>query len=248
MRLALRITVILALFFILSGCLLAKNFSENNIQPVSEYGFQPIEPVNYVDVFDLPAIKAASQQTTDKNNSILKYLPNESVQIHIAHITGDGDFSYVPVRLSVKGEKYQVKVDFLQYRNDAIESRKLLYQSGVGFRLIADFQSIKGNINLGNFLGLGIEANAGNIAGTIRFETLGICGSEISSLLPLPTEISTQSIQNAIHAGVSIKAKFYNDGVNIWPQVVAVKKLLPDQPLTQIVMPIKNKDTDQPEK
>jgi hypothetical protein len=62
------------------------------------------------------------------------------------------------------------------------------------------------------------------LSGTLRFETIGISGKMISSLIPLPSEISIQSISGAMQAAASIKTNMYDDTqVQISPQIFAFK-------------------------
>lgn len=90
---------------------------------------------------------------------------------------------------------------------------------GVGFRLQASVQVLKGNVQLTLF-GLGAAASAGQVAGTMVIQTLGVFGAPVSPLIPLPTDIGESSIQTAMQSLAAIKAKLYDSNVNIRPQVV----------------------------
>jgi hypothetical protein len=91
---------------------------------------------------------------------------------------------------------------------------------GVGLRLTASLIVNEGNIDLGNLIALGIAAESKKVSGTLVIQTLGISGKSISPLIPMPSQINTTSIQNAIMSLASIKARLYDEGVELNPRVV----------------------------
>lgn len=94
---------------------------------------------------------------------------------------------------------------------------------GVGLRLTASIKVIKGNVNLSSLGSLAAAAEAGKLTGSLTVQTLGITGSNVSSSLPLPSEINQTTIQNAILSLGSIKAAMYNaDNTFIDPRVVGI--------------------------
>ncbi|MBX3377601.1 MAG: hypothetical protein KF678_11435 [Phycisphaeraceae bacterium] len=90
---------------------------------------------------------------------------------------------------------------------------------GVGIRVRADFKSAGGEIK-GGLPGLSAEASAGRISGTLSVQTLGIGGEQITSLMPIPSDLSPASIQAAIQAAASIKVKMYDASTIIQPMIV----------------------------
>jgi hypothetical protein len=91
---------------------------------------------------------------------------------------------------------------------------------GVGLRLTATITVNKGSVDLGNLFALGVAAEAKQITGTLVIQTLGISGENISSIIPMPNQINTTTIQNAIMALGSIKAKMYQTEVRVNPRIV----------------------------
>ena len=77
-----------------------------------------------------------------------------------------------------------------------------------------------GTVDLGNLFALGVAAEANKITGTMVIQTLGISGENISSIIPMPNQINTTTIQNAIMALGSIKAKMYQTEVRVNPRIV----------------------------
>jgi hypothetical protein len=94
----------------------------------------------------------------------------------------------------------------------------------VGLRLTANIlvKNVSADLNLGSLFALGVAAKAGQVSGTLVIQTLGVSGPEISGLIPMPGEISESTIQNAILALASIKAKIYDPKTLITPRVVGV--------------------------
>jgi hypothetical protein len=93
---------------------------------------------------------------------------------------------------------------------------------GVGLRLTARLTTLKSGINLGNLIVIGAEAEANALSGTLVVQTLGVSGETISTALPMPNELSQASIQNAIQALGTMKAKLYDNNTRIEPRVVGL--------------------------
>ena len=93
---------------------------------------------------------------------------------------------------------------------------------GVGLRLTANVTVNKDGVDLGNLFAIGAQASAKAITGTLTVQTLGISGENISAIIPMPSEINPTTIQNAILALGTIKAKLYDDKTVVTPRVVGV--------------------------
>jgi hypothetical protein len=93
---------------------------------------------------------------------------------------------------------------------------------GVGLRLTATVTVHQGSVNLGSLFALGLAAQAKQVSGTLVVQTLGISGENISTIIPMPAEINSSTIQNAILSLGSIKAKMYETETIITPRVVGV--------------------------
>ncbi len=94
---------------------------------------------------------------------------------------------------------------------------------GVGLRLTANINVIRGQVNLGSLASLAAEAQAENISGSMIVQTLGITGPQVASSLPLPSELNQTTLQNAILALGSIKAIVYDtQGTVIAPRVTGI--------------------------
>ena len=93
---------------------------------------------------------------------------------------------------------------------------------GVGLRLTANVTVHEGSVNLGSLFALGLAAQAKQVSGTLVVQTLGISGENISSIIPMPAEINSSTIQNAILSLGTIKAKMYESDTIITPRVVGV--------------------------
>jgi hypothetical protein len=114
-----------------------------------------------------------------------------------------------------------------------VEQRVPVYV-GVGFRIQASVQVLKGNVQLSLF-GLGAAAGAGQVVGTMVIQTLGVFGAPISPLIPLPTDISQSSIQTAMQSLAAIKAKLYDPDVNIRPQVIGFETMFGSPAAVQLI-------------
>lgn len=94
---------------------------------------------------------------------------------------------------------------------------------GVGLRLTANINVLKGSVNLGSLGALAAQAEAENISGSLIVQTLGITGKQVTSTLPLPSELNATTIQNAILALGAVKAIVYDqENTVIAPRVTGI--------------------------
>ncbi len=186
--------------------------------------FVPIEPYPYdefwneeMEYFDLDG-----DGNVNREEELFSF-PNEAVQVRILKFDRSGSVSAPVVGLSAAGGSYEVIVDYAKYRTDR-DSEGYVYQSGVGIRIRANIVTFDANIDVSSLFGIAAAAEANRLAGTLRFETIGISGRHTTALIPIPSEVSITSVQNALQAAVAIKAAMYDPNeVQIYPQVFAYR-------------------------
>src|SRR5690606_25265695 len=137
-------------------------------------------------------------------------------------INNQGGITFSSSSLGYEGHSYVVILDYIKFNtnsfgvkldptNNSKELKASLTNSdnpdvivpvyvGVGLRLTANITVNKGKVNLGNLFALGLEANSEKVSGTLVVQTLGVSGENISSVIPMPSEINPTTIQNAIMA------------------------------------------------
>lgn len=229
-----KIVLALILTFGTLGCASTPSIPDTLGDPKNApvYGYHPLDP--------LP-VKCFVQDKT-----ILASLPNETIRMAIASVSKEGKISFGTATAGAGTKHFIAILDYIKFNMDYLtrkEEGKVVRVTewkgnasnlkdivpvyvGVGLRLTADFTVKKGNLDLGSLMALGLAAKAEKISGTLVFQTLGISGPEISGLVPMPSEISEASIQNAIIALASIKAKMYDENTAISPGVVGVYNTL----------------------
>jgi len=197
-----------------------KNFRDFEPTDATEYDGRVKIVVN--NAFVEKEIKLLSSE------EILSFLNNETVLVSIGQITADGGINYVPVTLSAKGSSYKVTMDYMKFATlgQATESGEFLgfKRVGVGLRLISQITTFESNINIGDLSSIGIAAKTGKLNGTLMIEVIGIKSKEVTTLLPLPSEINQSTIQSAMQALATIKSKIYDKDTQLYPQVMAIKE------------------------
>ena len=94
---------------------------------------------------------------------------------------------------------------------------------GVGLRLTADLQVLKGTVNLSSLGAIAAGVEAGRASGSLVVQTLGITGKQVSTALPLPSELNQTTVQNAILSLGSIKAIIFDaQNTNTTPRVTGM--------------------------
>lgn len=202
------------------------------------FGYHPLDPL------PIKIVNVGNQPMT--NTRLLNALPDETMRLAIGQVSKSGGLKFTVATAGVEGNSYVVILDYIKFNTNSfnVQLQKenqfemkatLLDDSskqqadvvvpvyiGIGLRLTANITVIKGSVDLGNLFAIGVQASAQKISGTLTVQTLGISGENISGSIPLPSEINATTIQNAILALGTIKAKMYEDKTLITPRVVGV--------------------------
>ena len=94
---------------------------------------------------------------------------------------------------------------------------------GVGLRLTADLQVLRGSINLSSLGAIAAGVEAGRASGSLVVQTLGVTGKQVSTALPMPSELNQTTVQTAILSLGSIKAVIYDSkSTTINPRVTGI--------------------------
>jgi hypothetical protein len=233
------ISTVFILFF---GCSASKKIPKTmgDIQNAESFGYQPLDP--------LPVELKSIVDSPMTNKRLMNSLPDETMRLAIGQVDSKGNISFGPAKIGYAGSSYIVILDYVKFdtksfpvqvakdtNNTVIDFRSISdYDAanstppdavipvyvGVGLRFTATIQVNEGKVDLGNLFALGLAAESKKVTGTLIIQTLGISGETISTLIPMPSQINTTTIQNAIMALASIKAKIYETDAQIHPRVV----------------------------
>jgi hypothetical protein len=211
------------------------------------YGYQPLDPLP-VDV----SINGTKINPLTKQKEVLNALSDETIRLVMGEVTGGGHISYGSAKMGYKGHSYEIVIDYMKFQTYpkpfkyAVKGNKtdvltptdtlptgataqhniLPLYVGVGLRLKASITVNEGSVDLGNLFSIGMAAQAKKVTGTLVVQTLGITGDKITGLIPMPTEISPTSIQNAIMALATIKSKIYDPETKITPRTMGFYNVL----------------------
>jgi hypothetical protein len=172
--------------------------------------------------------------------ALLRDLDTETVRVALTTLEGDAALNAGVVGTSVKGQSYALIVDYIKYITSSKEidieypssySQELdemerfagtvpMY-TGVGLRIRAEFKAFEGGLDISGLPAIAAAANAKGISGRLTVQTLGITGSEVTGLMPIISDVSVTSIQNAVQAVGAIKAKIYEESTTVCPKIVA---------------------------
>lgn len=218
------------LFFVLLTSCNSQRKVFDEAKPYQSFrGFEPTDPTEYdkmVSIVENDKIVLKEIKLL-KTEQILSFLNNETVLVSIGQLTAEGGFSYLPVVVSSKGSSYKVTMDYMKsatlpvkdsVTHDIIGLRRV----GVGLRLISLITTFEAGINIGDLSSIGIATKAGKMSGTLMVEVIGIKSKDVTTLIPLPSEINQTTIQNAMQALATIKSKIYDDQTKLYPQIMAI--------------------------
>ena len=81
---------------------------------------------------------------------------------------------------------------------------------GIGLRITAHITANKAGVDLSSLSALSAGAETDAISGTLTVQTIGITGPSVSASLPMPTDLTEESIQSSILALGGIKSSIYD--------------------------------------
>lgn len=208
------------------------------------YTYQPLNPTTVwirdpSKAEEKQGFEDADETSFEFNKSLLRDLDTETVRIALNILEAKGSLKGAVVGTSVQGNTYVLIVDYIKYITDP-KGIKIKYTStnaqgqevkkrfvgtvpmytGVGLRIRAEYQVLKGKVNISGLPALAVAAEADKISGRLTVQTLGISGSEVTGLMPLISDISVTSIQNAVQAVAAIKAKIYEESTTVYPKII----------------------------
>lgn len=197
-------------------------------------GFEPTDPIEYDDKIQIADGVPPNDSLINKEikllspEQVLSFLNNETVLVSIGQLSAEGGITYLPVTVSAKSTSYKITMDYMKFATLASKDRlknKIIgfRRIGVGLRLISLITTKEAGINIGDLSSIGLAAKAGKLTGTLMIEVVGIKSKDVTTLLPLPSEINQSTIQNAMQALATIKSKIYDKDTKLYPQVMAIK-------------------------
>jgi len=93
---------------------------------------------------------------------------------------------------------------------------------GIGLRVIAEGISLSGDANISGIGVIGAEAEAKRLLGSLTVQTLGINSQAVASALPVHSELSRTTAENAFVAIGSIKSMLHQAETIKFPRVVGL--------------------------
>lgn len=220
---------LIILTFFLSNCSAHREILRDGQAYDNFRGFVPIDPIEY----DNQVVIAENGKLINKEikllsvDEIFQFLSNETVIVSIGQINAEGKISYLPITISAKHSNYKVTMDYMKFATlpqvDEVGNFIGFNRVGVGLRLITLLTTSEAGINIGDLSSIGLAAKTGKVKGTLMIEIVGIKSKEVTTLLPLPSEINQTTIQNAMQALATIKSKIYDTETELYPQVMAIK-------------------------
>ncbi len=80
---------------------------------------------------------------------------------------------------------------------------------GAGVRVIIDVRSLDGKVAINSLFGLGADAEAKKITGTISLQVMGMGGRVVTNAMAVPVNLSSESISNALQTIQTLKTGIF---------------------------------------
>jgi hypothetical protein len=229
-RSLLRLICRAALALSLLACAGGTAGTSQGVTPDNFLGYQPIppQPAPTYEEYD-PSTKATTEKrwSSLEKKQILALLPLQYSESSVRKIESSGDIKYLTASVSGDAGSYEVIMDYMKCRvEDVLNDGKSLGvgRIGVGFRITAAIVTHTASINLGSLLAIGAEAKNGTLAGSLRVEVIGIDSPDVTTLIPLNAELDQTSLQSALQALATVKAKIWDDNTSLTPHILAIRQ------------------------
>lgn len=183
----------------------------------------------------------STSSTGEGSNQNLKHLINNAARVSIQEVTQSGEVKYIASGISRKGSYYHATIDYIKYHSSSIripidkpildgaennfsQSRIVLGVAvGVGLRAEASFYSEESGAKIADIVNIGASAQENKISGTMAFQTMGVESKAISDALPIPSQLSSATVQHALQTMATVKANIYSKDTNVVPQIVGIE-------------------------
>jgi len=109
-----------------------------------------------------------------------------------------------------------------QLRKDNFQEFNVPIYVGIGLRIIAQGVSMQSDASISGIGVVGAEADAKRISGSLIVQTLGVNSQAVASALPVQSELSRTTAENAFVAIGSIKAMLHQKETDVYPRVVGL--------------------------
>ena len=167
------------------------------------------------------------QMSMDKQ-SVLNFLPNESMETTIQSFNRNGEVSYLYSGRSVSKGTYRLIIDYNKYiiqtvKDNGDDNCVGYAKLGIGLRIIANVNALKNNIDISSLVALGAAASRGEVSGSVGYQVIGIESKEITAVVPINSEITSSINQVFLQAMGVVKGKIYDSASRLYPQIIAIK-------------------------
>jgi len=241
-----QLSVLIFFSILLFGCV--SNPSNVSKAQKPEFGlnyiYQPLNPTTIwirdpTEKEKSNGLRDADETSYNFNKALLRDLDTETVRISLDKVNANFNINKSIVGVSVEGQSYILIVDYIKYfthsrkisteykvvdsnfkeRKEKFDGAIPIY-AGIGLRVRAEFRANESGINISGLPAIAMASSLNQISGRLTVQTLGVSGPEITALMPIITDISVTSIQNAVQAVGAIKAKLYEESTTLYPKLV----------------------------
>jgi hypothetical protein len=152
----------------------------------------------------------------NKSKYALYELVNHEVVTNAFIKEEKGKVSYLASKFVGENKQIIFYQDHVSYKNTKIDDE--IKKMGIMLRIEAEVSTIKGEVSLNGLFAIGAAVSAGAISGKLKIKVFGLSGESILNAIPAPSNLSEESLLNALTCIATIKSKIYDDSVYVVPQ------------------------------
>jgi hypothetical protein len=144
---------------------------------------------------------------------VLDYINNDAINIPLLITPESGSKSvYTDINADTRFSVTRLKGDksIILPENSLSNIINVTVYVGIGLRMTAQITTNKADVNLSSLSALTAAAEKNAISGNLTVQTIGITGPSVSSSLPLPSDLTKESIQATILALGGVKSSIYD--------------------------------------
>jgi hypothetical protein len=117
--------------------------------------------------------------------------------------------------------------EFKQYKE--ITKNQEVVHYGISIRWIINIQKLNSSANITSLPMIAASGQFNYVNASARFEVNGISSKEITTLIPVPKDLTTETYVEFNEAFVKIKDKIWDDNVTITPKILGIYANISDK-------------------
>jgi hypothetical protein len=161
-------------------------------------------------------------KTPEDKVAILNMLPNSDTFVYVFDLRTATKLGLFFMSLEGSGKMSVIMQEYIMYRDSFDPAANRTTRFGIGVRIFIVVGESAVNIATVSIPSIAAQVQTGKLRATIRLQTLGISGRNVTEAIPMPTELTFTTLMQMYQAMDVIKKAIWDENTVITPQIIGV--------------------------